>query len=107
PKIPKLEKKEVKGPYYEIMAWFMNLSEDFELTDNMSDEAYRKQLDKIQPLDELILQYHPKQEVAERYFLKEMVLWGLAENNKLSRIRINEGISFSDNYNDLLSGLRT
>jgi magnesium chelatase subunit I len=107
PKIPKLEKKDVKGTYQEVIDWFMNQSEDFELTESMSDEAYRKLLDKVEPLDVLIQKYHPEQETPERYFLKELVLWGLAENNKLSRIKINEGLSFSDNYNDLLSDLRT
>ena len=105
PKIPKLEKKDVKGTYHDVIAWFNNLSEDYELTENMSDEVYRKQLDKIQPLEELIARYQPHHEGAERNFLKELVLWGLAENNKLSRVKINEGISFSDNY-DLLNDLR-
>ncbi|HXC06926.1 MAG TPA: magnesium chelatase, partial [Bacteroidia bacterium] len=106
PKIPKLEKKEVKGPYHAIITWFSELRDDFELTENMSDEEHRKQLNKIHPLEELINEYHPVPDVAERSFLKEVVLWGLAENKKLSRIRINEGISFSDHYNDLLNDLK-
>jgi len=106
PKIPKLEKKDVKGPYHEIVSWFVNAAEDFVLTENMSDEAYKKQLDKVTPLNELLDTYHPVKEAADRYFLKELVLWGLAENNKLSRIKVSEGISFSDNYTDLLNDLR-
>jgi magnesium chelatase subunit I len=106
PKIPKLEKKDVKSPYHEIIAWFENAPEEFELTENMSDEAYRKALESIHPLDDLIEKYHPVKDIAERLFLKEMVLWGLAENKKLSKVKINEGISFRDNYNNLLNDLK-
>jgi magnesium chelatase subunit I len=106
PKVPKLEKKEVKGPYQDIIGWFMNQTEDFELTENMSDDAYRKQLDKIDPLNQLLDKYQPVKDSAERNFLKELILWGLAENNKLSMIKINEGISFNNKFNDLLNNLQ-
>ena len=105
PKVLKLEKQGVKGPYHDIIAWFDNLDDEFELTENMTDEEYKKQLDKIVPLDELIDKYQGGIEAGERYFLKEIVLWGLAENKKLSRIIVNEGISFGNNYNDLLKDL--
>ncbi len=106
PKITKLEKKEVKGPYHEIIAWFINLTEDFELTENMSDEVYRKQLDKVQPLNDLLDKYQPVKDVAERNFLKELILWGLAGNNKLSKIKIDDGLGFTDAYNNLLNNLQ-
>ena len=105
PKILKLEKQGVKGPYHEIIAWFDNLDDEFELTDSMSDETYKKQLDKVDALDELIDKYQAGTEPGERYFMKELVLWGLAENKKLSRVLIDEGISFGNNYNDLLKDL--
>ncbi len=105
PKILKLEKQGVKGPYHDTISWFDNLDDEFELTENMTDEEYKKQLDKIVPLDELIDKYQGGIEAGERYFLKEVVLWGLAENKKLSRIIVNEGISFGNNYNDLLKDL--
>lgn len=105
PKIPKLEKQSSKGPYHEIVEWFVNASEDFELTENMSDEKYRKQLDKIPALDELIDQYYPVKEKGERAFLKELILWGLVENNKLSRVKIDDGMGFTDNMKDLLKNL--
>ncbi|HTA81608.1 MAG TPA: magnesium chelatase [Bacteroidia bacterium] len=105
PKVLKLEKQGVKGPYHDVISWFDNLDDEFELTENMNDEEYKKQLDKIVPLDELIDKYQGGIEASERYFLKEIVLWGLAENKKLSRVIVNEGISFGNNYNDLLKDL--
>lgn len=107
PKILKLEKQGVRGPYHEIILWFDNIVEEFELTDNMSDDSYRMQLDKILPLDELIDKYRPEFESSDRYFIKELVLWGLAENKKLSRIAINEGVSFGNSYNDILKNLNS
>lgn len=105
PKILKLEKQGIKGPYHDVIAWFDNLTEEFELTENMSDEQYKKQLDKVTPLDELIDKYQHDTDPSDRYFLKEIVLWGLAENKKLSKIEINEGLSFGNSYNDLLKDL--
>lgn len=102
PKIMKLEKQGVKGPYHEIISWFNDLSEDFELVDNMTDEEYRKELDRVAPLDDLINKYQSDTDTTDRYFLKEIVLWGLAENKKLSRILVDDGIGFSNTYNDLM-----
>jgi magnesium chelatase subunit I len=106
PIVAKLEKKEVKGPYHEIISWFINLSEDFELTENMSDEVYRQQLEKIDPLNDLLDKYQPVKDIAERNFLKELILWGLVENNKLSKIKIDDGMSFGNTFNNLLNNLQ-
>jgi magnesium chelatase subunit I len=105
PKVPKLEKQNVKGHYHDVVEWFVNANGEFELTENMNDEKYRKQLDKIPALDELIDQYYPVKETGERTFLKELILWGLVENNKLSRVKIDDGMGFSDNMKDLLKNL--
>lgn len=105
PKIPKLEKQGLKGPYHDTIEWFVNLDDEFELTENMTDKDYKKQLDKITPLDILIDKYQPNYGSEERDFLKEIILWGLVENKKLSKIKLNEGLSFSDNYQDLIKDL--
>jgi magnesium chelatase subunit I len=105
PKVPKLEKPGVKGPYQDTVDWFFNLSEDFELTESMSDKEYEKQLDRINTLDILIDKYRPTPSKEDRNFLKEILLWGLVENKKLSKLKINEGISFSDKSRDLIKDL--
>jgi magnesium chelatase subunit I len=105
PKILKLEKQGVKGPYHDVIAWFDNQTDDYELIENMSDDAYRKQLDKIDALDALIDKYQPSIDSSDRYFLKEIVLWGLAENKKLSKVLIDDGVSFGNSYNDLLKDI--
>ncbi|KRO79513.1 MAG: magnesium chelatase, partial [Polaribacter sp. BACL8 MAG-120531-bin13] len=84
PKIKKLEKKDAEGPYDPLLLWFFE-SEGFELLEDFSDSMYRDQLDRITPLTALLKEYAPGVDKETNYFLKELVLWGLVANNKLSK----------------------
>jgi magnesium chelatase subunit I len=104
PKIEKLEKPNEKSPYQEIIDWFFNES-GFELLDDTNDEEYKKQLDSIIPLKQLVQKYQPDVPAEDQYFLKEFVLWGLAEYKKLSKDRLDEGYQFKDIYGSYISKL--
>src|SRR5690606_166502 len=104
PKIEKLERQDQESPYKELIDWFFTGS-GFELLDDATDDEYRKQLDAIAPLDDLVKKYMPELPSQELYFVKEYVLWGLAENNKLSRERFVEGYQFKDLYGSYISKL--
>lgn len=104
PKIEKLKKTDEKDPYGEIVAWFFAES-GFELLDDTTDQAYEKALDSIPELDKLIDRYQPKTPSEDRYFLKEFILWGLVEYNKLQKKRFAEGLQFQDIYGSYISGL--
>lgn len=104
PKIEKLIKEGDDDPYSEIVSWFFEES-DFELLDSYSDEEYRMELDRITPLQELIEKYQPDTLKEDIYFLKEVILWGLAANNKLSKFSIGNGLHFKDVYGGYISGL--
>jgi len=104
PKIEKLEKPNEKSPYQEIIDWFFNES-GFELLDDTTDEEYKKQLDSIIPLKQLILKYQPDTAPEDQYFLKEFILWGLAEFKKLNKDRLDEGYQFKDIYGSYISKL--
>ncbi|OYQ32996.1 magnesium chelatase [Flavobacterium cyanobacteriorum] len=104
PKIEKLERQNEKGPYQEIVDWFFNES-GLEITDDATDEEYRKQLDAIIPLKQLLLKYQPGVPKEDQYFMKEFILWGLAENKKLSKYRFTEGYQFRDPFGSYLSKL--
>ena len=102
PKIEKLEKQNEKNEYQEVIDWFFNES-GFELPDDASDKEYKKLLDSIIPLKQLVQKYHPHAPKEDQYFLKEFILWGLSEFKKLSKDRYTEGYQFKDLYGSYIS----
>lgn len=105
PEIKKLEKQNEETPYDDIISWFFNADEDFELLDDYSEEAYKKELNKIKPLDDFLIKYQPNMNKADTYFVKEFVLWALVEFKKLSKYRFSEGTQFKDPYGNFINGL--
>ncbi|MCG2461405.1 magnesium chelatase [Flavobacteriaceae bacterium F89] len=104
PKIEKLERKDAQSPYDELISWFFD-GEGFELLDDATDREYQKKLDSVAPLDRLIAKFQPKADKKDRYFLKELLLWGLVANKKLSKHRFVRGYQFKDLYGSIISGL--
>jgi magnesium chelatase subunit I len=104
PKIEKLEKPSERNPYNDLVEWFFAES-GFELPDDISDEEYKKKLDSIPPLNDLIKKYGKDIPKEEQYFLKEFLLWGLVEFKKLNKYRYTTGIQFKDLYGSYISGL--
>ncbi len=105
PKVEKLTKQGDIDPYAEIVAWFFE-ENDFELLDSFSDDEYKNELDKIIPLQQLIQKCRPETAKSDSYFLKEVILWGLAENKKLSKFSLGNGLHFKDVYGSYISGLQ-
>ncbi len=104
PKIEKLERDANTSPYAKILEWFF-AETGFELLDDASDAEYKKQLDAVEPLENLIQKYKPEIPLEDKYFLKEFVLWGLVEYDKLSKDRLTEGYQFKDLYGSYISKL--
>lgn len=105
PKIEKLERDIDSSPYAKVLEWFF-AETGFELLDDASDEEYRKQLDAIEPLTELLEKYQPSIAPADKYFFKEFVLWGLVEYDKLSKDRVDVGYQFKDLYSSYINKLK-
>ena len=105
PKIGKLKKQNEEGPYDDIVSWFFNQKEGFELLDDINDKEYKKMLDAILPLDDLLKEYQPDIEKEDIYFEKEFVLWALVEFKLLSKFRFAEGTQFKDPYGSFISGI--
>tara|TARA_B110000967_G_scaffold47675_1_gene48321 strand:- start:2953 stop:4419 length:1467 start_codon:yes stop_codon:yes gene_type:complete len=105
PKIKKLEKQDAETPYDDIISWFFNAEEDFELLDEFTEEQYKNELDKIKPLDAFLKKHQPNMNINDGYFVKEYVLWALVEFKKLSKHRFAEGTQFKDPYGSFMSGL--
>ncbi len=105
PEIKKLEKQGEESPYDAIVSWFFNADEDFELLDDYAEETYKNELNKIKPLDDFLKEYQPNMNTADKYFVKEFVLWALVEFKKLSKYRFAEGTQFKDPYGNFINGL--
>jgi magnesium chelatase subunit I len=103
PKIEKLEKTGEKTPYSDTIEWFF--VSGFELLDDCADEEYKSILDDVPTLDILIKKYQPVTLPEDYYFLKEFILWGLVEYNKLSKDRFENGYQFKDVYGSYISKL--
>ncbi|MEL0457165.1 magnesium chelatase [Flavobacteriaceae bacterium SZ-1-7] len=105
PKIEKLQKQDEVGPYDDIVSWFFNQKEGFELLDDLHDKEYKNLLSAISPLDDLLGKYQPKLSKQDSYFVKEFVLWALVEFKLLSKFRFSEGVQFKDPYGSFISGI--
>ena len=58
PKIEKLEKPDVKGPYEELLTWFFKDNQLY-IDDNFNDDEYKNTLKSIKPLEKFIKNYKP------------------------------------------------
>ena len=53
----------------------------------------------------LVEKYQPETPKQDSYFLKEVILWALAENKKLSKFSLGNGLHFKDLYGSYINGL--
>lgn len=104
PKIDKLQRKDAQGPYDELIGWFFE-GDGFELMDDAPDGEYRKKLDSIPALNDLLREYQPEFNKKDSYFLKELLLWGLVGHKKLSKQRFVKGYQIKDVYGSFIRDL--
>ncbi|MDP5097496.1 MAG: magnesium chelatase, partial [Flavobacterium sp.] len=103
PKIEKLEKQGEKNAFSDTIEWFYACG--FQLLDDCSDEEYQSILDDVAPLDILIKKYQPQTLQEDIYFMKEFILWGLVEYDKLSKDRFENGYQFKDTLGSFIDKL--
>jgi magnesium chelatase subunit I len=104
PNIEKLEKDEDESPYDGIINWFFE-NEGFEILDHISNEDYNTLLNSVRPLNDLIENYQPELPDFEITFMKEFLLWGLVQSNKLTQKRFNKGIQIQDPFGSFIRKL--
>jgi magnesium chelatase subunit I len=66
------------------------------LYDESTDKDYQNTLDELKPLKALVSKYQPDTSAKDSYFVKEFVLWALAEHHKLGKERLQDGFQFKD-----------
>tara|TARA_R100000935_G_scaffold55682_2_gene85934 strand:+ start:26058 stop:27521 length:1464 start_codon:yes stop_codon:yes gene_type:complete len=104
PKIEKLQKEGDPDPYEDLVGWFFEQSGGFELLDTATDDEFQLQLDRVEPLDELLDKFVDTS-AEDRNFYKEVILWALVEFKKLSKYNLSDGLRFKDVYGGYISGL--
>ena len=105
PKIEKLQKQDEESPYDDIVSWFFNQKDGFELFDDLRDKEYKSRLDAITPLNDLLGKHQSKLSKQDSYFVKEFVLWALVEFKLLSKFRFSEGLQFKDPYGSFINDI--
>ena len=73
--------------------------------DDASEKLYKTTLDDVIPLNILLETYLPDLDKKDKYFWKEIILWGLVEFDKLSKTRVDEGYQFKDTFGNYFTNL--
>lgn len=91
----KLKKKKEESPYQIILDWFAN-GNKVDLLLDAKEQDYKAELDKVSGLNSLLKKYAKSNNEQETYFLKELILHGLAEYSLLSKNRLETSFAFND-----------
>jgi magnesium chelatase subunit I len=103
PALEKLKATDDKSAYKPLVDWFSQ-GKSIDFLYDFSDKEYQKALEEIKPLAQLV-DKHLKDELKnQRLFFMEMVLWALAEHNKLNKESLEKGFNFSDLFGSYLRG---
>lgn len=98
----KVKKSKAPNPYTEIVNWFGDANTVL-LDDNLPFEEYKKSLNSVNGLRELVKKLHPGLTANQQLLLMEFVLHGLAEFSQLNKGFLDNGFAFSDMFNSLFN----
>jgi len=93
--IKKLSKPGSSDEFDSVVSWFMENS-SFALSADLTDKEFAKILNNVQPLEDILEMYQPNANAKEKMFIKEFLLWGLVEYNKLDKKEAKGGFHFED-----------
>ncbi|WP_295767641.1 sigma 54-interacting transcriptional regulator [uncultured Mucilaginibacter sp.] len=100
---PEKAKKNKKGnPYNEVISWFA-AGNTLSLNDDLSLAEYKKMLNSVNGLKDVIKQFHPRLSENQQLLLMEFILHGLAEFSQLSKGFLDNGFAFSDMFDSLFN----
>lgn len=98
----KAKKSKEGNPYKKITDWFGD-GNTLDILNDASHGTYKKALEQVPGLHQLVEKYKPEAKGEEKLFMMEFALHGLAEHSQLSKNRLSTGLQFKD----LLSGMFT
>ena len=94
--------REKKNPYRPISKWF-NDGKKIDLFHDDNEKEYRKKLESIPGLKDLVSIHHKKLTEKEVYFMMEFALHGMAEYSLISKHALASGHSFKDLLSSMLN----
>lgn len=98
----KLKKKKEPSPYQSIINWFG----DGNIVDLMlmeDEKTFRKGLESIPGLSNLVETYMPKLSKSEKLIAMEFVLFAMAEHSLIGKNALERGIQFKDILGSMFS----
>jgi magnesium chelatase subunit I len=95
PKIDKLTKKTALSPYAGAVESIYQQG-GIILYDECPQNEYATSLTTLKALDALIQEHQPKLDTKDVLFLKEFMLWALAEYDQLGKERLSTGFQFNE-----------
>src|ERR1700753_1277844 len=98
----KAKKAKAPNPYAQIINWFGD-GNTLAVLDDVSLGDYKKALNSVTGLEELVKQFHPRLDESQQLVLMEVVLHGLAEFSQLNKGFLDNGFAFSDMFNSLFN----
>ncbi len=99
----KAKKGKTGNVYQQVIDWF-TAGNKLDLTDTLTQDHYKKSLQQVTGLNDLVGQLHPNLSENQHLLLMEFVLHGLAEYSQLGKNFLNGGFAFSDMLGSLFSG---
>ena len=102
PDAEKAKKNKNVNPFAPVTEWFTD-GNTIQVTDNLNQTQYKKELMKVTGLLDLVKKFHPKLSENQTLLLMEFVLHGLAEYSQLSKNYLRGGFGFSDMFDSLFN----
>jgi len=96
------KKSKTANPYTAITEFFTE-GNTINIDDNLNLANYKKELLKVNGLEDLVKKFHPKLSENQTLLLMEFVLHGLAEFSQLSKNYLNSGFGFADMFESLFN----
>ncbi len=99
----KLKKKNAASPYQSIVDWF-NENNCLDMMFSENESNYKKLLNSIPGLDEVIDNHLQNVKGNERLLMKEFLLHGLAEHSVIGKNVLERAVQFKDTLGSIFSG---
>ncbi|WP_316817088.1 sigma 54-interacting transcriptional regulator [Pedobacter nyackensis] len=100
---PEREKKRKSvNPYIKVLEWFTE-GNSIEISDKMNTVQYKKELRRVNGLEEVANAFHEDLLEHQSFLLMELILHALAEHSQLSKRYMEGGYGFSDMFDSLFN----